>query len=56
MRARALLVQVAKVNKSFECNKATEPPPFYASRFVAHFKAKFVPKGEALSEAGAEKI
>ena len=40
--------QVAKVIKSLELNKATEPPPYYASRFAANFKAKFVATDEAV--------
>ena len=43
---------MAKVIKSFEFNKATEPPPYYADRFVKTFKAKFVADGEALGDAG----
>ena len=39
----------AKCIKTFECNKATEPPPFYARRAATHFDQKF----EARPRAGA---
>ena len=55
LRARVrACAQVAKRIKTFEFNKATEPPPYYADRFAANFKAKFVATGEAL--AATEKI
>ena len=33
----------AKCIKTAECNKATEPPPFYAARFKSYFNDKFKP-------------
>ena len=41
----------AKCIKTFECNKATEPPPFYARRFAAYFDQKFECAAEAWAPA-----
>ena len=46
--------KVAKVIKSLELNKATEPPPKYGKRFLERFRAIFDASGtEVTSAAGA---
>lgn len=42
--------KIAKRIKSFEFNKATEPPPLYARRFAKHFREKFKPTGIPIRE------